>query len=228
METSAVHWSKHQINEKINTSLSAIRQINSSRHFFILYLSTSSCCRGTDSLSEGRVPLWSYIGGNDKAAIIYKKKSIILPSTGRGEMNQRERGGRAEVVDRGLFEGCCGSWQEQLEQHQNCSISRHPIPSAYPQVWRGQREILPIIESEVSTPPTIVNGATSEWLHPSSPSHSTSRIHYSVVCIWLGVYRLVLSPGSPLPTPLNCTPGGVYGEADRMFGPPGDQSLLFK
>lgn len=27
------------------------------------------------------------------------------------------------------------------------------------------------------------------------------------------------------PTPFNCAPGGVYGQADRMFSPPGDQSL---
>lgn len=97
----------------------------------------------------------------------------MILSTGlrRNEPEEKERGGgvegvrgggvegvRAEVIDRGLFEGCCRllAGQEQLEQHQNCSISNNPSP----QVWRGQTEILPITENEVSTPPTIVKGAT--------------------------------------------------------------------
>lgn len=119
-------------------------------------------------------------------------------------MNQKRRRGvegvRAEVIDRGLFEGCCRllAGQEQLEQHQNCSISNNPSP----QVWRGQTEILPITESEVSTPPTIVKGATWEWLQPSSPSYSTSLVHYSVVSIWQGGGTdWFLSPPHPSPSP---------------------------
>lgn len=131
-------------------------------------------------------------------------------------MNQKRRRGvegvRAEVIDRGLFEGCCRllAGQEQLEQHQNCSISNNPSP----QVWRGQTEILPITENEVSTPPTIVKGATWEWLQPSSPSYSTSLVHYSVVSIWqgggirIGFYHHLTPPRPPELYPRRCLWGG--------------------
>lgn len=74
-----------------------------------------------------------------------------------------------------------------------------------------------------------------QWSHIRvTASLFTLLLHfpYSLFCgLYLtggGATGLFLSPTSPLPTPLNCTPGGVYGEADRMFGPPGDQSILFK
>lgn len=65
----AVDWSKHQISNEIKPNLSVIRKINSPS------LVCLSCCRGTDSLSEGWGPLWSYMGGNDKGAIKNKKKT---------------------------------------------------------------------------------------------------------------------------------------------------------
>lgn len=46
----------------------------------------------------------------------------------RGGGGRRGRRRRAEVVDPGQFEGCCGSRQEELEQHQNCSLSQDPSP----------------------------------------------------------------------------------------------------
>lgn len=167
---------------------------------------------------------WSYMNGNDKAAI--KKKNRFCPQAWR-EMNQRERskgrGGCWDCWQRpvwGLLRFLAGkTWTTPKLQHFTTSI-----PSASPQVWRGQREILPITESEVSTPPPIVNGAISERLPPSSPSSPPSLSHYSVVCIWLQVG--FITPPHSSPPHLNCNPGGVYGEADRMFGPPWDQSLL--
>lgn len=69
------------------------------------------------------------MGGNDKTDIknyLKKKHDLVVHRPRR-----KARGG-AEVVDGGLFEGCCGSWQEQLEQHQNCSISQQPSPPSLP------------------------------------------------------------------------------------------------
>lgn len=112
---------------------------------------------------------------------------MILSSTGQEEMVQRGRegkGGGAQVIYRGLFEGCCGFWQEQLKQHQNCSISRHPLLQPAPRSAEVRRRWLPITKSEVSTPPTIVNRTTLEWLHPSS-SPPTPLSLFTILWLYL-------------------------------------------
>ena len=166
------------------------------------------------------------MGGNDKGAIKKNKKKTWFCPQAWGETNQRGRrrgsGGGAEVT--GSFEGCCGSWQQQLERHQGKKKKTaafhdiHPLRSAEV----GGRYCQGVNPSHHCQWAHI--RATASLLTPPSPLPLFTALWFVFDC---GVYRLVLSPASPPPHPyLNCTPGGVYGEADRMFGPPGDQSLL--
>lgn len=73
-----------------------------------------------------------------------------------------------------------------------------------------------------------------QWSHIRVPAPLlTLLLHFPYspfcgLCLTGGLQVGFYHPHPLLLTPLNCTPGGVYGEADRMFGPPGDQSLLFK
>lgn len=152
-------------------------------------------------------------------------------STGQGEMDQwrkkkkrrRTRGLGSEVVwARTIWEllrFLAGtSWTTPKWQHIMKSI-----PSACPQVWRGQTEMLAATGSEVLIPPSIVRGTTSEQLHPPTTLPLFTALWF--VFDWRSTGQFYHPP--PPSQPYWIVPHrGVYGEADRMFGPPGDQSHL--
>lgn len=131
---------------------------------------------------------------------------MILWSTCQGEMDQRGEGwSRWQRPVWGLLQFLAGTtWTTLKLQHFPAAI-----PSACPQVLRGRRETLPITKSEVSTPPTIVNETTSEWLY--SPHTPPTPLPLFTI-LWFvfdwGSTRLVLSP---LPTQGNCTPEVFMG-----------------
>lgn len=120
-----LNLSKHQINKHVYQILSA--PVTSL--FFIL--SSSSRCTGRLFLIWGPSSSVVIHGWDDKAAMKKQKHDLVVQRA-RRDVAVGERRGGLRVVDRGLFEGCCGSWQEQNERHQNCSVSRYIHPLGLP------------------------------------------------------------------------------------------------
>lgn len=208
-------------NVTVTVILSAIRW--SSCHFFLLTLSPLSC--SWHRLYLGTVLLWDKHGWEWSDSSKTKKTWVFQRNNWRPEGGEREWsvGGL-----RSLTEACL---------RVVVVLGRNNLNNTKVAVFHGGHPL------SLPWSPEGSEGETANKRERGvDPSHHCPRSHiretttlltlllhfpYSLSCGFCLTRGLQVSFITHL-TPLNCSPaGGVYEEADRMLGPPADQSLLF-